>query len=95
MIEPGDKENYYDGMHKIRGFERTDVADRTLYITIRDMVEQKIASGQKAFTIEYTTHDTKASIVGDNLLVDVKKAYPQHNTTGSDVFYTVITEIEM
>ena len=87
VIEAGDKDLYYNGQHKYRPMERKDVTDRPLYIAIRDIVEQKIASGQKTFTVEYTTREAKACVVGDNLLIDIRKAYPQYNTTGSKVNY--------
>ena len=87
VIEAGDKDLYYRGDNLIRGFERKDCTDRLLYIAIRDIVEQKIASGQKTFTIEYKTWEPKACVVGDNVLVDVRKAHPEFNTTGSKVYY--------
>ena len=87
VIEAGDKDLYYNGQHKYRPMDRKDVTDRPLYIAVRDIVEQKIASGQKTFSVEYTTREAKACVVGDNLLIDIRKAYPQYNTTGSKVYY--------
>ena len=87
VIEPGDEELYYEGARLKMRYGREDCTDRSLYIFLRDMIEQKITSGQKTFTIEYTTHEARACAVGDNLLIDVKKSHPEFNTTGSEVFY--------
>lgn len=67
---------------------RQDCTDRPSYTIIRDVIEQKIASGLKDFTYEYKTYEAKAVALGDNLLVDVKKSHPEFNTTGSNVSYS-------
>ena len=87
VIEAGDEEKYYWGARIKTRYGREDCTNRPLYITIRNIVEQKISLGLKEFTVEYKTSEARACAVGDNLLIDIKKTYPQFNTTGSWIDY--------
>ena len=87
VIEAGDEEKYYNGARLNMWWGRQDCTDRSLYTTIRDAIEQKIVSGVSLISYSYTTTEAKAVAVGDNLLVDLKKAYAKYNTTASSVHY--------